>query len=1013
MNAILIKLFATALTLSQVTTRPDAVRTQFDPAKDGPEVVRILRDGCAHMRKSFDIEDINLDELISTAMEDPSAVAGDNAPKILHGLDLAELNTSYKQFCKGENPANSPFEAGAVIAFYNNAVKDLPSAEALRDIKLASASVILDAAGKPYSETFEPNGRRLVVPIEGVPDLVQKAFVAAEDKRFYQHHGIDERGVIRAFVGNLASPGRPAGGSTITQQVVKNLSVGDDVTYERKIREMIVASRLERLQTKPKILGLYLNGIYLGRGAYGIEMAARSWFGKSVGALTVPEAALLAGLPKGPNYYSPDKYPDRARERRAYVLTRMKEDGAITEEQMNAALKSDLGIKPPDTARRDSGFYLVDHLARESRTFAGLESLTNASYTVHATVNAGLQSALEGAIQEGLSTYERGTGRARYEGPELNLADAVKRFETAAPAPEPEAAPAVPLPKGVKGGKALPMPKAPVQKPAWQRALETARAPLYDLRWPLAVVLQTGKNGIRVGLPDGRIASLDPGPARAKLQLYDAVRVRLREGKGSPRADLRVRPSVQGAAIVLENRTGKILAMTGGFSYPLSQLNRVTQTVRQPGSTLKPLTYLAALNAGMQPNTLVMDAPVTLPPIGGIGASWSPKNYDGGGSGATTIRRGLEFSKNLVTARLLEGGIAKSAPQSLQQVCDIALEAQLYAECERYYPFVLGAQPVRMIDLASFYAAIANEGARPSAYALESIERDGKPVYARPAKAPVRIGSADRVAFYQLKTMLQGVTQHGTAAALSGVSAYVAGKTGTSENENDAWFAGFSNEITVVVWAGYDNADGVRKTLGRGQTGGHVAVPIARAIFQAAWANGVPRTPLAPPSPEAKPLIADLPIEPRSGQRVAGGGFIEHFRLKDGRVADTQYALVPRETLYAMRPDSEDGDGAGADDGADVAGDILGSLMGGGRRDAYDPFGRDRPDADPRYADPRTADPWGQRRDRREGENPWPGRDRYGQANPSPFGSPFEDEQPRARQRRRDPDYLFGDEPRY
>ncbi len=1014
MNAILIKLFATALTLSQVTTRPDAVRTQFDPATDGPEVVRILRDGCAHMRKSFDIEDINLDELITTAMEDPSAVAGDNAPKILHGLDINELNTSYKQFCKGESPANSPFEAGAVIAFYNNAVKDLPSAEALRDIKLASASVILDAAGKPYSETFEPNGRRLVVPIEGVPDLVRQAFVAAEDKRFYTHHGIDERGVIRAFVGNLASPGRPAGGSTITQQVVKNLSVGDDVTYERKIREMIVASRLERLQTKPKILGLYLNGIYLGRGAYGIEMAARSWFGKSVGQLTVPEAALLAGLPKGPNYYSPDKYPDRARERRAYVLTRMKEDGAITEDQMNAALRSDLGIKPPDTARRESGFYLVDHLARESRTFAGLESLTNASYTVHATVNAGLQSAVEGAIQEGLSTYERGTGRARYEGPELNLADAVKRFETAAPVaePAPETPPAVPLPKGVKGAKALPVAKAPAVKPAWQRALESTRAPLYDLRWPLAVVLQTGKNGIKVGLADGRVASLDPGPARGRLQLYDAVRVRLREGKGSLRADLRVRPSVQGAAIVLENRTGKILAMTGGFSYPLSQLNRVTQTVRQPGSTLKPLTYLAALNAGMQPNTLVMDAPVTLPPIGGIGASWSPKNYDGGGSGATTIRRGLEFSKNLVTARLLEGGIAKNAPQSLQRVCDIALEAQLYAECERYYPFVLGAQPVRMIDLASFYAAIANEGARPSAYALESIERDGKPVYARPPKAPVRIGSADRVAFYQLKTMLQGVTQHGTAAALSGVSAYVAGKTGTSENENDAWFAGFSNEITVVVWAGYDNADGVRKTLGRGQTGGHVAVPIARAIFQAAWANGVARTPLAPPSPEAKALIADLPIEPRSGQRVAGGGFIEHFRLKDGRVADTQYALVPRETLYAMRPDAEDGDFGNSEDGADVAGDILGNMMGEGRRDAYDPYGRESRSADPQYPDRRTDDPWGLRRDRREEERPWPGRDRYGQANPSPFGSPFEDE-PRPRQRRRDPDYLFGDDPRY
>ncbi len=266
MNTILIKLFATALTLSQVTTRPDAVRTQFDPATDGPEVVKILRDGCAHMRKAFDIEDINLDDLISTAMEDPSSVAGASAPKILHGLDINELNTSYKQFCKGEDPANSPFDARAVIEFYDNATKDLPSAETLRDKALPGMSRILDASGKPFAETFEPNARRVVVPIESVPTLVQKAFIAAEDKRFESHHGIDERGVIRAFIGNLASPGRPAGGSTITQQVVKNLSVGDDVTYERKIREMIVASRLEKLLSKPQILGLYLNGIYLGRG---------------------------------------------------------------------------------------------------------------------------------------------------------------------------------------------------------------------------------------------------------------------------------------------------------------------------------------------------------------------------------------------------------------------------------------------------------------------------------------------------------------------------------------------------------------------------------------------------------------------------------------------------------------------------------------------------------------------------------------------------------------------------
>ncbi|QGY02901.1 glycosyl transferase [Methylobacterium mesophilicum SR1.6/6] len=1005
MNAILIKLFATALTLSQVTTRPDAVRTRFDPVTDGPEVVRLLRDGCAHMRKSFDIEDINLDELISTAMEDPSSVAGPAAPKILHGLDINELNTSYKQFCKGEDPPNSPFDAKAVIEFYDNATKDLPSAEALRDKALPGLTRILDGAGKPFAEAAEPNGRRITVPITAVPTLVQKAFIAAEDKRFESHHGIDERGVIRAFIGNLAAPGRPAGGSTITQQVVKNLSVGDDVTYERKIREMIVASRLERILTKPQILGLYLNGIYLGRGAYGIEMAAESYFGKPVGQLTLPEAALLAGMPKGPNFYSPDKYPDRARERRAYVLARLKEEGTITEAEMAAAIKADLGLKPIETTRRDSGFYVVDFLNREARTFAGVESLTSGSLTVRSTINAGLQRAVEEALQDGLSNYERATGRQTFTGAELNLADSVRRIQAATPAPEgsPQAAPGVtgaradavkPDAKTLKAEKAAAA--TPTRKPAWLLALESARPVLYDVRWPMAVVLEAGRAGTKVGLADGRTASLDPGIARGKLQPYDVVRVKLTGGKGGLRAQIRVKPTVQGAALVMENQTGRILAMAGGFSYPLSQLNRVTQTVRQPGSTLKPLTYLAALNAGLQPNTLVMDSPVTLPPINGTGDSWSPKNYEGGGSGPTTLRRGLEFSKNLVTARLLQGGIAPKAPASLKRVCDIALEAQIYAECEPYYPFVLGAQPVRMLDLAGFYAAVANEGARPAPYALESVERDGKPLYTHAAREPTRIGSADRIAFYQLKTMLQGVTQHGTAAALSKFSTYVAGKTGTSENENDAWFAGLTNEITVVVWVGYDNADGSRKTLGRGQTGGHVSVPIASAIVQAAWANGVAKTPLRGPSSEARPFIADLAIDPRSGVRVAGGGFLEHFRTSgDGRMADTQYRLVPRETLYAMRPDAEDGDLAGTDDGASVAGDFYGNMTGERPRpDPLDPFG-ERPAPRSRRAqgdlDPSGQDPY----------SPWPG-----QAGRSPYG----DDGVR-RPRRRDPDYLFGEDP--
>jgi membrane peptidoglycan carboxypeptidase len=306
-----------------------------------------------------------------------------------------------------------------------------------------------------------------------------------------------------------------------------------------------------------------------------------------------------------------------------------------------------------------------------------------------------------------------------------------------------------------------------------------------------------------VGLTDGRVLplSIDNAAAQRKLALYDVVLVRVTEGKGkTARAELRVRPLVQGAVVVLENKTGRILAMSGGFSYPLSQLNRTTQAVRQPGSAIKPLSYLAALRRGLQPNTLISDDPITLPPIGGGRAReqdyWTPKNYDGGGGGILTLRRALENSRNLATVHLLDGGIENTPEASLDRVCKLAVEAHIYRECVRYYPFVLGAQPVRPIDLAAFYAAIANEGQRPLPHTVDSIDRDGQTIYRYQQTASGTISSVDRTAFYQLKSMMQGVLARGTARAISGLAPYVAGKTGTSDEENDAWFVGFTNDVT-------------------------------------------------------------------------------------------------------------------------------------------------------------------------------------------------------------------------
>jgi len=374
-----------------------------------------------------------------------------------------------------------------------------------------------------------------------------------------------------------------------------------------------------------------------------------------------------------------------------------------------------------------------------------------------------------------------------------------------------------------------------------------------------------------------------------------------------------VRPTVQGTALVLENRTGRILAMAGSFSYPLSQLNRTWQTQRQPGSAIKPITYLTALQNGLQPNTLIPDEPITLRPIGRrVGAHdkdfWSPRNADSKSGGLYTLRRGLERSRNLITAHLLDGGIDTDPAKSLDKVCAAAVAAKIYSNCIRYYPFVLGAQPVRMIDLAAFYAAVANEGARPQPHAIDSIELNGRTIYAD-SKTPhfPQIATADRASFYQLKTILQGVVTRGTAHAISSLSPYVAGKTGTTEDAVDGWFVGFTNDVTIAVWVGYDNGNGKRRSLGSSETGANVALPIFEPIIEAIWAKQItPKTVLSGPSAEAESHLVDLPIDYESGDRVkARHGFIEHFRREpDGKLDDTQYRLVrssPNSDVRSVR----------------------------------------------------------------------------------------------------------------
>jgi penicillin-binding protein 1A len=872
MESLLVQIFATLLTLSQVLVQPQDFKTAFDPAKDETEVVSMLRQGCTHMRRAFEIEDLNLDDLVATAMDDPEARSAK-----FKGVSFSEMHEAYNALCKGSG-GKLPVDLAAVIEFYNRVLAELPDHTRLADLKLPATTTVIERNGRVFAEVYEPANRRVPVKLSGISPMLQSAFIAAEDQRFREHKGVDERALIRAFVANIAG-GETQGGSTITQQLAKNLLVGSENSYVRKMREMVVASRIESVLSKDAILELYLNAIYFGRGAWGAQMAAQTYFGKDATELNAAEAALLAGMGKGPTYYSPDRHPDRARERTAYVLGRMREESIISVAQYEQALAEPASLVPRQLSRRTTGYHVVDHIRREARRVADIKLLSEDAFVIRSTLDARIQQAAERALQEGLASYERSAGRARFAGPEGNLGDRIKELH------------------------------ASVDMPRWQQALTSARLPLYDVQWPAAVVLDRADTkerpaGLWAGLADGRMVQLQaPSSIRQKLKPYDVVFVQLAESKkGGITAELRVRPQVQGAVVVLDNSTGGILAMSGGFSYPLSQLNRATQAARQPGSALKPLTYLAALGKGLQPTTLVTDTPITLPPIGKRKRAkaddyWSPGNYDGKSGSTMTLRKALENSRNLPTVHLLATGIASSPQTALDEVCGLARELQVYGNCVHFYPFVLGAQPVRPLDLARFYAAIANEGVLPETHVIEKIsDQDGERFdYGEPKTKQIK--SADPAAFYQLKSILQGVVLRGTAARLSAWAPYIAGKTGTTDEETDAWFVGFSNDVTIAVWVGYDNAK-KRHTLGGGRTGGNVAVPIFAPIMEAVWKEYAPRTPLAPPRDSANQLIAAKATSKKRSFEI-----VEYLR-KDakGKAIDKVHALVSARSSQTSPP---------------------------------------------------------------------------------------------------------------
>jgi penicillin-binding protein 1A len=709
--------------------------------------------------------------------------------------------------------------------------RELPDYSALQNYEPAVMTRVHAADGSLLAEYAHE--RRLYIPIQAVPKLVTSAFIAAEDKNFYEHDGIDPQGIMRAvvfYVQNYGTGRRPQGASTITQQVAKNFLLTPETTISRKIREALLALKIERTFSKEKILELYLNEIYLGMGAYGVAAASLLYFDKSVHELTIPEAAYLAALPKGPNNYNPYRKHDDAVARRNYVIDRMAEDHYITAQEAEDAKKEPLKVTARPTGAR---IFAAEYFAEEVRRYIadnyGEQKLYEGGLSVRTTLDPKLQVLARNVLVDGLVRFDETKG---YRG-------AVTKIDLAG---------------------------------EWGAKLADVRALSDVAPWRLAVVLESADQSARVGLQPAR----EPGGAVVKeretgtvpleavkwarsssvktvtkvsqvLQPGDVVYVEPLAGKEG-QFRLRQIPEISGAIMAMDPYTGRVLAMVGGFSYDESQFNRATQALRQPGSSFKPIVYSAALDNGYTPSSIVLDAPLEIDTGSGI---WRPENYEQNFYGPSTLRFGIEHSRNVMTVRLAQD-------IGMPLIGEYAKRFGVYDSLPPYLSYALGAGETTLMRMVGAYAMFDNGGRKITPTLIDRIQdRYGRTVYkhdqrecrgcdaakwtanqSEPTLVDKRERVLDAMTAYQITSILQGVPIRGTAAAsgIKELGKHIAGKTGTTNDEKDVWFIGFSPDLVVGVFMGYDKP----RHIADRATGGALAAPIFRDFMKVALADKLP-----------------------------------------------------------------------------------------------------------------------------------------------------------------------------
>jgi penicillin-binding protein 1A len=772
--------------------------------------------------------------------------------------------------------------AAAVMLWHYS--QELPDYSQLKNYEPPVMTRVHAADGSLLAEYASQ--RRLYLPIQAIPNLVKNAFIAAEDKNFYEHPGIDVSGIARAalsYVENYGSNRHPQGASTITQQVAKNFLLGNQVTFDRKIKEVLLALEIERAYPKDKILELYLNEIYLGFGAYGAAAASLLYFNKSVHELTIAQAAFLAGLPKGPNNYNPFRRHDEAVARRNYVIERMVEDGFISAAQGAEAEKEPLTVtaRPPDK-HEFAAAYFTEEVRRYVVEHYGEKKLYEGGLSVRATLDPKLQMVARNTLVDGLVRFDESKG---YRGPITKI--------------------------DVSGD--------------WGLKLADVKS-LSDIEpWRMAVVLEVNAESARIGFQPPR----DPGgnvskkreiaivplegvkwarPAKGPAHPIQRVSQVLAPGDViyvEPLADrsgqyaLRQIPELSGAMVVEDPHTGRVLAMVGGFSFDQSQFNRATQALRQPGSSFKPIVYAAALDNGYTPSTIILDAPIEVDTGPGGGGIWKPQNFGGKFFGPSTLRFGLQESRNVMTVRLAQD-------IGMPLISDYAKRFGVYDNLPPYLSYALGAGETTLMRMVNAYAILDNGGRRVIPTLIDRIQdRYGNTIYKHDPREcigcnaktfnnqpePTLVSREEKVldplTDYQIVSMMEGVVQFGTGNALRAVGKPIAGKTGTTSDYKDVWFIGFSPDIVCGVYLGYDKP----RRIANNATGGGMAAPIVRDFLKVALAD---KPPIPFPMPDYIKLVL---VDSKTGLRAGPGDpHVLREAFKPGTAPPDTYSVVGTDT---------------------------------------------------------------------------------------------------------------------